>query len=156
MIVTNQRGHTHLFTLKHFRTVVSVVFSTLDARLGRLDVDREPWQVRVFSIRLREEQRCILTGGNATAADEERRTERDGTYSITFTPVRGMCLVGLVALLGSSGPRPSSPSQKESPSDAENAVKKLDLPFAAFCPQATVITVGSPVSGSSSSGVRSQ
>jgi hypothetical protein len=49
-----------------------LVLSALDARLRGIDVDGVPRQVRVFSSRLREEQGCVLTGGDTITTSEER------------------------------------------------------------------------------------
>lgn len=110
------KHYTHLFALKHVVNVFAVVLSALDARLRRLDVKRMPWQVRVLSDRLGDEQCGVLARRDAITKEmsSQQETRKVGTDSRTVTPERGTCLVGLVALLGSSGPRPSSPEHTRS------------------------------------------
>lgn len=46
-------------------------------------------------------------------SDLDLNHEKEETHSKTSIPTRGTCRVGFVALLGSSGPRPSSPDHNE-------------------------------------------
>lgn len=107
-----QETKTHLITFQR----IPVVFPTPDANLRCNEIHWVTGHVGIFVIRMCQEQRRILSSGNAGGikmhiSTRKRERMRAWTHSNTSIPLSGALLVGFVALLGSSGPSPSSPTR---------------------------------------------
>lgn len=99
---------THAFTLEAW--VVRFVLVAGQADDCRVDLDRETVKLGELVVGAREEERAVESGRNTWSVSKEAATNHKCcTHSITSTPSSGWIAAGLVELLPTFGPNPSSP-----------------------------------------------
>lgn len=109
--VKNGRSITNFVAFQR-RIIFSTILSATNAQGRRIDILWVSRHVGEFFVWLCEEDSCILSGSNAVANFYKGSyIAVNNTYSKIWIPTKGTFLVGLLQLLRSSGPRPSSPKE---------------------------------------------